>query len=340
MKVLFVGGTGIISAACVALAKARGHAVTVLNRGNSQVPEGVDSLVADINDHDAARAVLGRREWDAVADFTVFEQREARSRVELFAGNARQYVFISTASAYQKPVSNYLVTEETPLENPFWEYSREKTACEAIFLEASERGDLPVTVVRPSLTYGATHVPLVLNSWRMPYTIIDRLRRGAPVIVPGDGTSLWCITHSEDFASGLVGLLGNAKAVGEAFHITSDEVLTWDQYFKIAAEAAGAKPPEIIHIASDFIISCLPDKEGSLLGDKAVSVVFDNSKIKRFVPDFEASIPFAEGIARSIRNMDADESLRVVDEAANRTYDSLIDVYQAGLANAKRSFSQ
>ncbi|MBK1877036.1 NAD-dependent epimerase/dehydratase family protein [Pelagicoccus mobilis] len=339
MKTLFIGGTGIISSACVELAKHRGDSVTVLNRGNSKAPEGVDSVVADVNDLESARAALSGRTWDAVVDFTVFDQEQARSRIDLFAGATGQYVFISSASAYQKPVVDFRITEETPLENPFWEYSREKANCEGLFMEAHKNGSLPVTIVRPSLTYGATHVPLVLNSWRLPYTLVDRMRRGAPVIVPGDGSSLWSITHSDDFAKGLVGLLGCAEALGEDFHITTDEVLTWDQYFSLTAQAAGAPAPDIVHIASDFIISCMPDKEGSLLGDKAVSVVFDNTKIKRVVPDFVASIPFSDGIRRSILNMDADESLRSIDEEANRAYDKLISVYRAGLDKAKQAFA-
>lgn len=338
MKLLFVGGTGIISSSCVELAKARGNHVTVLNRGTSRGTEGVEAIVSDVNDLQAARTALGERRWDVIVDFTVFRREEALSRIELLADRCDQYVFISSASAYQKPVSHYVITEKTPLQNPFWDYAREKAACESIFLEANKQGRLPVTIVRPSLTYGPTHVPLVLNSWQMPYTLIDRMRRGAPVIVPGDGASLWSITHSEDFAKGMIGLLGKASAVGEDFHITTDEVLTWDQYFKVTAAAAGAEEPNIVHIASDFISTCLPDKEGSLLGDKAVSVVFDNRKIKRFVPGFEASISFAEGIAKSIRNMDADESLRAVDAAANQVYDKLIDAYQFGLEHAKRSF--
>jgi len=340
MKVLFVGGTGVISTACVERAKALGHEVTVLNRGSRMLPEGVDSLVVDVNDFAAARSALSGKEWDAVVDFTLFTPQEAKGRIELFAGKVDHFIFISTASAYQKPVQNFQITERTPLENPYWDYSRQKIECERIFFDASRAGKLPVTAVRPSLTYGATHVPLVLNSWSMPYTIIDRMRKGTALIVPGDGTSLWSITHSEDFAKGLLGLMGQHAAVGEAFHITTDEVMTWDQFYKITAEAAGAPEPKLVHIASDFIISCLPDREGSLLGDKAVSVVFDNSKIKRFVPGFAATIPFADGVTRSIRNMDADESLRSIDHAANQTYDKLLTAYLAGLENAKNAFSQ
>jgi len=339
MKILFIGGTGIISSACVELASQRGHAVTLLNRGSRRAGGDTLSLIADINDADAARSTLADHVWHVIIDFTVFTVEEARSRIQLFASKCEQYVFISTASAYQKPVARYTITEETPLRNPFWEYSREKARCERLFLQASEEGQLPTTVVRPSLTYGSTHVPLIMNSWHKPFTIINRMRKGAALVSPGDGSSLWSITHSDDFAVGLIGLCGRQDAIGEAFHITTDEVLTWDQYLKITAMAAGAPPPRIIHISSDFIVSCLPHLEGSLLGDKAVSVVFDNSKIKRFVPDFKASVSFESGIEQSIRNLDADPDLQSVDAEWNRTTDTLVDVYLNAMERAKAQFS-
>ena len=340
MKVLYIGGTGIISSECVALAMERGQDLCLLNRGNSPVPSGARSVVADINELDAVRRAIGEERWDAVVDFTVFMPREMERRIELFSGKTDQYLFISSASAYQKPAWNYLITEETPLENPFWQYARDKARCEEIVLQASRSGRLPSTVVRPSLTYGSTHVPLVLNSWGKPYTVVDRMRKGLPVVVPGDGASLWTITHSSDFAKGLVGLCGNDASVGETFHITSDEVLTWDRIFLQTAAAAGVEDPDLVHIASDFIVACLPDKEGSLLGDKAVSVVFDNSKIKAFVPGFEATVSFAEGIGRSIGNMDADASLRAVDPACNQDIDRLVSAYRDGLADARSRFAK
>ncbi len=341
MKVLFVGGTGIISSACVELALVRGLEVSVLNRGNRTAVAGARSIVGDINDLNTIRGLLGdEEEWDAVVDFTVFTPQEMESRIEAFAGRTAQYVFISSASAYQKPVRQYRITESTPLENPFWQYSRDKARCEEIVLAANASGRLPATIVRPSLTYGSTHVPLVMNSWQMPYTVVDRMRRSQPVVVPGDGSSIWTITHSSDFAKGLVGLLGNADSIGEAFHITSDEALTWDQFFLQTAAAAGVAEPKLVHIASDFIVACMPDKEGSLLGDKSVSAVFDNSKIKRYVPDFEATVSFAEGIRTSIENMDADESLRSIDHDWNRELDRLVAAYQSGLEVAKRDFSK
>lgn len=206
-------------------------------------------------------------------------------------------------------------------------------------MQATLDGRLPGTVVRPSLTYGATHVPLVLNSWHRPYTIVDRFRSGLPVVVPGDGNSLWTVTHSSDFAKGLIGLLGNSASIGEAFHITSDEVLTWNQLFLATAAAAGVRDPKLVHIASDFIVACMPGELGGLMGDKSVSVVFDNSKIKSFVPDFKATVPYAEGIVRSIESMDADPSLRSIDPDRNREIDQLVAVYNAGLQKAVELFS-
>ncbi|MBD5780222.1 SDR family oxidoreductase [Pelagicoccus sp. NFK12] len=338
MKVLFVGGTGIISSACVALALARSYEVSILNRGNRPSLPTVHSIVCDINDLDTAESILASERWDAVVDFTVFTPEQMENRIRLFAGKVKQYLFISSASAYEKPLRNYLITEETPLVNPFWQYSRDKARCEAILLQASNSGQLPGTVVRPSLTYGDTHVPLVLNSWNQPYTIIDRMRRGAPVVIPGDGTSLWTVTHSSDFAKGLIGLLGNGKALGECFHITSDEVLTWDRIFSLTARAAGVRDLAAVHIASDFITACLPDKVGSLHGDKSVSAVFDNSKIKSFVPGFEATVSFAEGIERSVANMDRDENLRSIDLGHNRIVDQLIAAYRSGLDAARSQF--
>jgi nucleoside-diphosphate-sugar epimerase len=204
-------------------------------------------------------------------------------------------------------------------------------------LKAYREEGFPVTIVRPSLTYGDSKIVLVLNSWQKSYTAVDRMRRGKKVIVPGDGSSLWVITHNSDFAQGLVGLLGHQQAIGHAFHITSDEVMTWDQFFRITAQAAGTEA-QIVHIASDFLGTCMPDSVGTLLGDKASSVVFDNSKIKSFVPGFQAKVPFAQGIQRTIDWFDADPSRKEIDEQANATWDKLIDAYESGLGEAVRKF--
>ena len=189
-------------------------------------------------------------------------------------------------------------------------------------MKAYREEGFPITIVRPSLTYGDTQIPLAVNSWPKSYTIVDRMRRGKKVIVPGDGTSLWVITHNSDFAKGLVGLLGHRQAIGNAFHITSDEVMCWDQFYRLTAEAAGVEA-QLVHIPSDFLAACYPEKLGSLVGDKSVSVVFDNSKIKRFVPGYCATTPFSEGIRRTIAWFDADPARQVIDHDANARWDKL-----------------
>jgi len=338
MKVLFIGGTGIISTACTRLALARGHDVTLVNRGRHGAIDGAKSIVVDINDVAAARGALAGAAWDAVVDFVSFTPADIEKRLEVFSGNTGQYVFISSASAYQKPVDHYVITESTPLVNPFWDYSRAKAACEDRLQRALRDNGFPATLVRPSLTYGETMVPLPMNSWALPYTAVDRLRRGVPVIIPGDGTSLWTITHNTDFAKGLVGLLGLPAAKGEAFHITSDEVLSWNQIYQAVADAAGVSAPKFLHIASDYIAACLPEKLGSLHGDKIHSAVFDNTKIKRFVPGFSAPMPFAAGIRRSIAWFDADPARRQLDAEANAKWDQLIAAYERGLAASRKVF--
>lgn len=258
MNVLFIGGTGIISTACTELAVARGFKVSVLNRAQRRPIAGAASIAADVADPAAAARALEGKTWDAVVDFISFIPAEIEARLSLLRGRTAQYIFISSASAYQKPLGHYLITESTPLANPFWDYSRNKIACEERLLRAYREEGFPAVTIRPSLTYGDTIVPLPVNSWLKGYTAIDRVRRGQPLIVPGDGLTLWTITHNSDFAQGLVGLLGHAGSIGHAFHITSDEALTWDQIYLQTAEAAGVPAPKLIHIASDFVTACLP----------------------------------------------------------------------------------
>ncbi len=340
MKVLFIGGTGVISSACTALAVERGWELWLLNRGKSSAaPAGTRQLIADINDRGAVTAALAGHAWDAVVQWLAYVPTEIERDLELLCGRTRQYVFISSASAYQRPPAHHVITESTPLVNPFWDYSRQKIACEERLQRAARDEGFPFTIVRPSLTYGETLVPLVLNTWKHSWTLVDRMRRGAPVIVPGDGSSLWCITHNTDFAPGLLGLIGHPEAIGEAFHITTDEVLTWDAIFRQTAAAAGVGEPKIVHMASDFIGACLPEKAGGLQGDKSTSVVFDNSKIKRFVPGFRARLTFAEGIRRSVAWFEADPRRQTVDAAVNASYDKLITAYGRGLEAARREFS-
>lgn len=340
MKILFIGGTGIISVASVELAAKRGYEVSVLNRGNKGVPEGCSQIVGDANDLDQMKSVLADTSWDAVVDFVSFTVENIENRIAAFTGKTRQYFFISSASAYQRPSRNYLVTESTPLENPFWDYSRDKIACEDRLMAELRENAFPVTIIRPSLTFGDTQIPLAMNSWQLPFTAIQRMRDGKPLIIPGDGSSLWTITHNTDFAKGLVGLLGNETAIGHAFHITSDEVLTWDQIYESTAAAAGVANPKFIHIASDFISECIPEHLGSLTGDKATSAVMDNTKIKRYVPDYVATTRFAEGVKKTLAWFDADKSRQVIDEEANASYDKLIELYQKGLSEAKAAFGQ
>jgi nucleoside-diphosphate-sugar epimerase len=338
MRILFIGGTGIISTACTALAAARGLEVTLLSRGQhaSPLPAGVKTLIADVNDP-ALLQQMEHESFDVVVDWVAFTPADIERDLKLFRGRTRQFVFISSTSAYQKPQTHYLMTESTPLANPHWDYSRNKIACEERLMQAYREEAFPVTIVRPSLTYGDTQIPLVLNSWEKSYTAVDRMLRGQKMIVPGDGTSLWVVTHNTDFAKGLVGLLGHEQAIGQAFHITSDEVLTWDQLFRIVGAAVGVDP-KLVHIPSDFIIACVPEKEGTLIGDKSVSVVFDNSKIKRFVPGYCATTTFAEGIRRSLAWFSADPSRKRIDHQVNSTMDKLIAACENGMNEAVRSF--
>jgi nucleoside-diphosphate-sugar epimerase len=294
---------------------------------------------ADVDDAGAVSKALAGERFDVVVDWIAFEPGQVERDLELFHGRTRQYVFISSASAYQKPVGHYLITESTPLANPYWSYSQQKIACEERLMRAYREEGFPVTIIRPSLTYGETQIALAVNSWTKSYTAVDRMRRGKKVIVPGDGTSLWVITHNTDFAKGLVGLFGREQAIGHAFHITSDEVMTWDQWYRITAEAAGVEA-QLVHIPSEFMAACVPEMRGGLLGDKAVSVVFDNSKVKRFVPDYCATVPFSEGVRRTIAWFDAEASRREVDEEANAVWDRLIEAYERGMAEAVRGFGR
>jgi len=339
MRVLFIGGTGIISTACTRLAVQRGIDVTLLTRGQhlADLPDKVHTVTADIDDPAGASRALQNASFDAVVDWIAFTPAHVERDLALFRGRTGQYVFISSASAYQKPPGHYLITESTPLANPFWQYSRDKIACEERLMKAYREEGFPITIVRPSLTYGETQIPLAVNSWPKSYTAVDRMRQGKKVIVPGDGTSLWVITHNSDFAKGLVGLLGHRQSIGNAFHITSDEVMCWDQFYRLTAEAAGAEP-RLVHIPSDFLAACYPDKLGSLVGDKSVSVVFDNSKIKRFVPGYCATMPFSEGIRQTIAWYDADPARQQIDIDANARWDKLIAAWERATGAMLREF--
>ncbi|MDX9865628.1 MAG: SDR family oxidoreductase, partial [Anaerolineaceae bacterium] len=280
MKVLFIGGTGLISTACSKLAVEKGIQLTLLNRGTSTRPTapGAKLLHADIHDPASLHAVLAGQDFDAVVDWIAFTPQDIQRDIDLFTGETGQFVFISSASAYQTPASNLPIRESTLLENPFWAYSRNKIACEELLVQEYRKSKFPFTIVRPSHTYDQTSVPVEGG-----YTVIDRMLKGKPVIVHGDGTSIWTLTHNTDFAKGLVGLLGNPRARGETFHITSDEWLTWNQIYQTLAEAAGVSP-ELVHIPSDLIAAYDATIGDSLLGDKSHCAIFDNSKIKQVVP--------------------------------------------------------
>jgi nucleoside-diphosphate-sugar epimerase len=331
MKLLFIGGTGLISSACSALAVDQGHELFILNRSlsrKSPLPEGATLLQADIYADEARLAsLLTGHHFDAVVDFIAYTVEDIERSLRLFRGGTDQFVFISSASAYQKPVRNYLITEETPLENPFWEYSQNKIACESKLMQAYQEDGFPMTIIRPSLTYGPTQIPFCVGSWKHPWTVIDRMKRGKKVIIPGDGTSLWVMTWNEDFAQGLAGLLGNPDAIGEAFQITSDEVLTWEQIYLEAYKALGITP-NVVHIPSELIAQYWPDATGSLIGDKANSVVFDNSKIKRFVPDYHCEVNWAEGLRRAMAWFENHPEYQTIDHELNATFDRIITGYE------------
>ena len=325
MRVLFIGGTGFISGAVSRLLIETGCELYLLNRGQRQTElPGARQLVADIRKPEEVRVALGDLHFDAVVDWIAFAPADIERDLALFRGCTAQYVFISSASAYQKPPASHRITESTPLRNPYWAYSQQKIACEDRLLAAYREDGFPATIVRPSLTYDP-NFPIAIGGWGC-YTLADRLKRGQPIIVHGDGSSLWVVTHADDFARGFIGLLGNPLAVGHAFHITSDEVLTWDQIYGTIAAALDVTP-RIVHIPSDFIARVSPDLGAGLLGDKAWSVVFDNSKIKEFVPGFRSVIPFREGIRRTVRWFAADERRQRIDAGVNAEMDRIIAAY-------------
>ncbi|MCW5943668.1 MAG: SDR family oxidoreductase [Fimbriimonadaceae bacterium] len=319
MKVLFIGGTGIISSACSPRAIEQGFDLTLLNRGTSHrgTPTGARQLKADLRDRASVEAAIGNETFDAVVNWIAFTPDHVRQDLDVFRGRIGQYVFISSASAYQTPPSSLPVTEATVLENPVWEYSRNKIACEETLVHAHRETRFPFTIVRPSHTYDRTLLPFDHG-----YTVVDRMRKGKPVVVHGDGTSLWVLTHHTDFAKAFVGLLGNNRAIGEAFHITSDEWLTWNQIYDIVARAAGTEAKKV-HVPSDAIAAVDPGWGAALLGDKANSMVFDNTKVKRAVPDFAATVPFARGAEEIMAWYDADPTRRSVNPEHDRLEDEL-----------------
>ena len=333
MKVLFIGGTGIISSGVSPLVVEKGMDLYLLNRGQQSefLPKGAKHLAGDIRDPASVRKAIGGLTFDAVVDWLVFTPAHLETDLTLFRGITSQYIFISSASAYQKPPTHSPITEATPLANPYWQYSRDKIACEDRLMREYRESQFPMTIVRPSHTYGLTMIPAGYHSWTHPWTLIDRMRKGRKIIVHGDGATLWTMTHNTDFAKAFVGLLGNPRAVGHAFQITSDEALTWNQITESIGKAAGVEP-DIVHVSSDFISAFDPEARGNLIGDKAQCAVFDNSKIKSFVPGYTATVPFAEGVRRSVEWFEKHPDRCTIDDAWNRLADRIIEAHQAATA--------
>lgn len=323
MRILIIGGTGNISSYVTALAVERGYDVTVLNRGRGEVPDGVRGVVGDAGDPQSIQAAIGDEAFDVVANFRSFSPQQVADDIRIFEGRTGQYLYISSASAYQKPVAQLPIVESTPLRNPFWQYSRDKIASEDLLVQAYRESGFPMTIVRPSHTYGPSLIPLE-GHW----TALQRIRDGRRIVVHGDGTSLWTLTHSRDFARAFVGLFGNPHALGQAVHITSDEVLTWDAIAGLLGRALG-REPEIVHVASDAIARELPDAGPGLIGDKAHSVIFDNTRIKQLVPGWVATTPFAEGAREIVEWYLADSSRQQVDAELDAAFDRLIEKYGA-----------
>ena len=326
MDVLVIGGTGIISTYVVKKCLAIGMHVTVMNRGthNAQLPEGVEVMVSDINQEDETAKHLEGRHFDCVMEFIAFVPKHIERDVRLFKGKTDQYIFISSASAYQKPVEDYPITEQTPLINPYWEYSRNKADCEAYLKDVE---DFNVTVVRPSHTYNNHMIMAVMTRWGFEYAHIKRLMDGKPIIIPGDGTSVWTITHASDFANSFVYLIGNSKAYGEAYHITSNRLYTWEQLSNIMADALGVKAT-YVHIPSDVIIKHMPEMEGPLLGDKSWSAIFDNAKIKAISQAYTSNVGYADVIDDVITHYQSHPELQNISESYELLYDQLVNKYQ------------
>lgn len=337
-KILFIGGTGTISFAIVKKMAAAGDwDIWLLNRGSRKdIPEGVHQITADIHNEDQVKEALSGLFFDCVCEFIGFVKEDVERDVRLFAGKTKQYIFTSSASAYHKPAASYIVNEGTSLANPYWEYSRNKIECEEYLMNQYRENGFPVTIVRPSHTYDERSIPVAVHGNRGSWQVIKRIREGRPVIIPGDGTSLWTLTFNTDFANGYTGLTGNPKAVGEAFQITGDETLTWNQIYETIADALGVTLNPF-HISSDFLAAAGEkygyDFKGALTGDKSVSVVFDNSKLKRFVPDMETKVPFREGVRKAIDYISSHPEYMKDDPDFNKWCDDVIRAQKNALAS-------
>lgn len=338
MKVLFIGGTGTISMAISRLLLSQGHTLYLLNRGsrNTGLSGDLIELKADINDEAAVAALISDLKFDVVADFIAFVPEQLERDYRLFREKTKQFIYISSASAYQKPLSDYRINEGTPLANPYWEYSRNKIAGEEYLMKLYREEGFPVTIVRPSHTYDERSIPLGAHGEKGSFSVIKRMLEGKPVIIHGDGTSLWTITHNSDFAKGFVGLMGNIHAIGEAVQITSDESVTWNQIYQIIADALHVKL-NAVHVASEFLDACSGyDFAGSLLGDKANTVVFDNSKLKRLVPGFTATVRADQGIRSTIEYVLSHPECQVEDPAFDDWCDRVIEALEEAKRKIRR----
>lgn len=326
MKVLFIGGTGTISMAITKQLAEEGHEVFLINRGSRtrELPQSVKIINADINDEDDVKSKIAGMSFDSVCDFIGFVPSQLERDYRLFNGKTKQFMYISSASAYHKPCRGYVITEGTALANPYWEYSRNKIACEDLLMKYYREEGFPVTIIRPSHTYDERSVPLGVHGSKGSWQVVKRMLQGKPVIIHGDGTSLWTMTHNSDFAKGFCGLVGNPHAIGEAFQITNDETLTWNQIYECIADALGVKL-NAIHVSSELLASISDyDFTGSLIGDKACSVVFDNSKLKKAVPEFKATVHFEEGIRRTVENVVANPELQQDDPEFDAWCDKVV----------------
>lgn len=323
MKALFIGGTGVISTDITKLCVEKGWDITLLNRGNHNLGIKTNQWTLDINDESAVKAKLENESFDVIANFINFDVNQIERDIRLFSEKTKQYIFISTASAYQKPRSYYMTHESTPLSNPHWEYSRKKIVCEERLMTEYRQNGFPITIVRPSHTYNTEKVPIAIHGNRGSWSTLKRIMDKKPIIVPGDGNTLWTLTHSQDFAKAFEGLMGNTLALGESVHITTDEVLTWNQIYHAIGSALGVQPI-LQHVSTDFIVACNNDYEGSLHGDKSTNGVFDNSKIKRLVPSFTATMRFDQGVKISVDNHLTNPALQIDDPDFDRFCDAIV----------------
>jgi len=336
MKALFIGGTGNISTEISKLAVKNGWQLYLLNRGNKtdRVPKLAKVLTADINDEVKVSRLIEGMEFDVIADFIAFDPTQIERDIRLFSKRTKQFIFISSASVYQKPLSYYKITESTPLSNPYWQYARDKIACEERLMSEYRENSFPITIIRPSHTYGVGSIPLAINGGNGSWQVIKRIKEGKPVIIPGDGNSLWTVTHSSDFAKAFVGIMGNGAAIGEAIHITSDEAITWNKIYDSIGDALNVEAKKF-HVATDFLVKCQEDLEGGLIGDKANTVVFDNSKIKRLVPEYIATTRFDQGVRISIEHILSNPELQIEDKEFDLFCDNVIKAQQDAISYFK-----